>query len=268
MAGITKSLGTKHVFDKFYTQPHIAKLCIEALSLKKYDLIIEPSAGSGAFLNQLPKEKTIGFDLDPEAENVTQKDWFTVTPKDLPIAYKILVIGNPPFGIQNNIALAFINHAATLADTVAFILPRSFRKESLQNRVSPKLHLVKEILLPSESFTLNGESYNVPCVFQVWENKNSLRVIDKVKQISPHFKFVRKNESPDLAIRRIGGHAGKVGKDLTVSDNSNYFIKVTNGDVASFMEKVNDLNFDSRFDTVGPRSLSKKEITELINKSL
>jgi predicted RNA methylase len=135
--GTTKSQGQKHALDKFYTKSHVAKACLELLDLGAYDLIIEPSAGGGAFSDPLfagPSPNVLAFDLDPENPGVHQQDWFEYTTRG-PAA--TLVVGNPPFGQQCSLALAFINHAFETvgAQTVAFILPRSFRKPSVQSRV-------------------------------------------------------------------------------------------------------------------------------------
>ena len=44
--------------DKFYTIPSYSKKCIDTVFnlYDNWDLIIEPSAGNGSFLTQLPKE--------------------------------------------------------------------------------------------------------------------------------------------------------------------------------------------------------------------
>ena len=47
--------------DKFYTIPEISAKCIHTIGTKydwcKWDLVIEPSAGNGSFLSQIPTEK-------------------------------------------------------------------------------------------------------------------------------------------------------------------------------------------------------------------
>jgi len=45
----TKSLGRKDVYDRFYTKHDIVDLCLSYIDVAKYDMIIEPSAGNGAF---------------------------------------------------------------------------------------------------------------------------------------------------------------------------------------------------------------------------
>ena len=42
-------MGKKCDLDKFYTKDSIATKLIKHINLKKYDLIVEPSAGGGIF---------------------------------------------------------------------------------------------------------------------------------------------------------------------------------------------------------------------------
>jgi len=51
--------------DKFYTIPTYSKKCIDKIcelyDIKKWDLIVEPSAGNGSFLNQIPSNNKIRY---------------------------------------------------------------------------------------------------------------------------------------------------------------------------------------------------------------
>ena len=42
---------SKYGLDQFYTKVNVAEKCLSTLSLNEYDIIIEPSAGEGAFFN-------------------------------------------------------------------------------------------------------------------------------------------------------------------------------------------------------------------------
>ena len=129
--GITKSKGHKEVNDKFYTKSEISKMCIDMLDLSEFDLVIEPSAGNGSFSKQI--DNCIAYDLVPEDETIYQQDFFELDITQFK-GKKVLTIGNPPFGIQNNLAIRFFNKAAEYSDTIAFILPKSFMKESIQKK--------------------------------------------------------------------------------------------------------------------------------------
>ena len=137
-----KTKNTKEVreegLDKFYTIPSYSKKCIdkvfELYDKTGFDLIIEPSAGNGSFFNQLNCDNKIGIDISPENENIVKMDFFDYTPH--PPINNILVIGNPPFGKISSIAIKFFNHAAKWANVIAFIIPRTFRKPSVHNKLN------------------------------------------------------------------------------------------------------------------------------------
>ena len=116
----TKSLGQKDTLDKFYTQPKVAWECIEFLgNIADFDCIIEPSAGNGSFSNQIIN--CIAYDIQPDNEAIQQADWFLLEKEQFKKYKNILVIGNPPFGQQNTLAIKFFNEAAKFANVIAFI---------------------------------------------------------------------------------------------------------------------------------------------------
>lgn len=256
----TKSNGQKDILDKFYTNADIAKQCINFIdNFSTYDCIIEPSAGNGSFSSQINNCKA--YDLAPEAENIIQADWLNLDKTIFNSYNNILVIGNPPFGQQNNLAIEFFNESAKFANTIAFILPLSFKKESVQMRLNNLFHLRKEYILNTNSFTLNGIAYNVPCVFQIWDKTNEARQIKTNMVKNCPFIFTNKANA-DFRIQRVGGNAGKASLDLNRSEQSNYFVKMIDNSITveDMIIKINNTIFPSINYTVGPKSLSKSEL--------
>ena len=45
---------------------------------------------------------------------------------------KMHIIGNPPFGRQSSLAIKFIKKSCEFCDSISFILPKSFKKDSLK----------------------------------------------------------------------------------------------------------------------------------------
>jgi hypothetical protein len=266
----TKSNGQKDILDRFYTMPETVMKCLQLIDFNKYDCIIEPSAGSGNFLAQFPENIcTFGFDISPAAENITKADWLQLDKTQFNNYQSILVCGNPPFGQQNTLAINFFNEAATFCDTIAFILPLSFKKDSIKNRLNLNFHLEQEIVLDDCEFILCNEDYiKVPCVFQIWTKQAVARKPIKLRTTTELFDFVDKTDA-DFRIQRVGGNTGKASFDLTKSPSSNYFIKnntaMTNDE---FVEFVNQLHFPTIEYTVGPKSLSKGELIAIIEEVL
>lgn len=79
--------------NKFYTSTKLAKKLINRINIDKYDLIIEPSAGDGAFSKQI--NNILAFDLFPESADIVQQDWFILDKEQFKHYKNILVIGNP-----------------------------------------------------------------------------------------------------------------------------------------------------------------------------
>lgn len=272
-----------NAMDQFYTSPSVAATCID-LILKhvphaKKHTWLEPSAGNGSFLRNVPpRVKKIGFDLDPKSPDILKQDYLESAWTPV-ITAPILVFGNPPFGKQSSLAKAFISKSCTFADAIAFILPKSFTKPSMFNAFDLKFHCVHSAELPRDSFVLNGEPYDVPCVFQIWQKKKEDRAVEAaIPAIG--FKYVKVNANAnanadeptseyDIAFRRVGVYAGKCFMNdgaTKYNAQSHHFLKfddVCIPFIDSIVEKINAHTFPSN--TVGPRSLSKSEINAVLN---
>lgn len=264
--GITKSKGNKHVLDKFYTKSNIVDECLSYIELETFDCIIEPSAGSGAFSDKI--NGVYAYDLLPESDSITKADWLLLDKSQFSEFSNVLVVGNPPFGTSGSLAYSFIVESMKFADTVAFILPKGFKKDSMKNRIPLNFSITVEVDLPKNSFTLDREDYSVPCVFQVWTKTNELR--DKVtyKNVTDLFKFAKKCDA-DFRIQRVGGSAGKATLNKEASEASNYFVVNTSEYSSEFLiETINSLLFPSIDHTTGPRSLSKGELIYCLESAL
>lgn len=264
----TKSKGRKDPLDKFYTSTDAVKQCLKQLDLSIYDCIIEPSAGNGSFLKELRKQTSnvFGYDIQPEAEEIINTDWFKLD-KSIFAEYKnILICGNPPFGQQNTLAIKFFNEASIFCDTIAFILPPSFRKQSIQSKLNPHFWLIKDIEITNNEFILpNSNKITVPCVFQVWEKRNEKRIVVATKEENKYFVFCKK-EDADFRIQRVGGNAGKADVNLNYSVQSNYFVKnISSLPNSQLINIINSIEFTNITDTVGPKSLSKIELITQFN---
>jgi hypothetical protein len=180
---------------------------------------------------------------------------------------KIHVIGNPPFGRQSSMAINFIKKSAEFCDSISFILPKSFKKESLKAHFPLSFHLIIETELPENSFLVEGKEHDVPCVFQIWQKKSEERI--KKEKLKPiNFKFVNKSEPHDISFRRVGVYAGKIDTETTdKSVQSHYFIKFTKKINKEVFNALNNITFDTN-NTVGPKSISKQELMEKYNPIL
>lgn len=256
--------------DQYYTKLSVARDCIDSIittfpEASEYQWI-EPSAGNGSFLKALPAHiRAIGIDLDPKMDHILKGDFLVWEPSS---DARRVFFGNPPFGKQGSLAKQFIQHAAKYADVIAFILPKSFVKPSMSRAFPSKFHCILEKELPKDSFEVNSVAYDVPCVFQIWQKKSEDRSkCEPVKEIG--FKYVKASEDYHIAFRRVGGKAGTCHLNSGGPFNlqTHYFLKLDNQVKSQrLLDAVNKHVFPSN--TVGPRSLSKGEVNEVINRLL
>jgi hypothetical protein len=172
--------------DKFYTHPDIAKKFVDIINdnfpLQDFDLVLEPSAGSGNILKYLP-QGSIGLDLEPESENIIKQNFFDYESPYHPILNNIRIacIGNPPFGsgYLNPLAKAFFNHAATFSELIAFIVPAKWQTSwKVQFQLNDSFGLYFSEILPKNSFVFDGDAYDVPCCMQIWSKTNPKKLED------------------------------------------------------------------------------------------
>lgn len=271
----SQSKGLKrNTIDKYYTKCEIVDKCVnifkEMVQINDDDLIIEPSAGNGSFIESIKSltDNHLFYDLHPENEEIIEQDYLELDASNFILFNQVHIIGNPPFGRQSSLALKFIKKSITFCDTISFILPKSFKKDSLKKRFPLDFHLVHEEDLPSNAFLVNGEEYDVPCVFQIWQKKEFYRI--PINKLEPYcFQFVKKYENPDISFRRVGVNAGTIDTNIEEkSIQSHYFIKFINK--KSLGENLCNLYMiDYEFNnTVGPKSISKQELISKFNNVL
>lgn len=253
----------KSDLDKFYTKEEIAKSLISKIDFSEFDVVIDPSCGAGAFYTNIPHKSKIGIDILPHIEGVITADFLNWNTSEL-IGKKILTITNPPFGKQGSLALKFIKKAAEFSDTIAFILPLSFAKDSVKDKIPQNFHLEYEEILPDDSYLLDGKSYSVKCVFQIWKKDDTIRQISE--KVEPRgFRYTKDPSRAHLSIRRVGVYAGKAFLDTTKSKQSHYFLILDNPiDSSKIISQLQNQSWTDL--TVGPRSISKDELNRVLNR--
>ena len=260
--------------DKFYTRLEVVDSCLVAVrqyvTIHRHDLVFEPSAGNGAFIGGIQSMASHGlfYDLEPEHPAIVQQDFLTGDYSDLKERFRrIHVVGNPPFGRQSSMAIRFIKKSCEFCDSISFILPRSFKKNSLQRAFPLFFHLEYQMDLPEKSFLVDGVEHDVPCVFQVWIKKSNPRAL--VEKLEPlHFEFVDKREA-QVSFRRVGVNAGLMDTNLEEkSPQSHYFLRFHHPKpLATILQQLSHARFDHE-NTVGPRSISKQELIAQFNPLL
>lgn len=265
--------------EQYYTADALARQCVDFLinnvGLSKFDVILEPSAGAGAFYNLLPPEKRIGIDLEPKCDGVKKMDFFEWKPARQ--ARCILTVGNPPFGQRAGLAIKFILRSCEFSDCVAFILPRSFNKYTFQDRVPANFHLVASF--DCDNFVNEeGASVSVKSVFQVWQKKEFPRKKEVKAASHPDFQLkhchLSRVSEKDMelvrgaypfAIPQVGAKF-LIKNSADVKAGSYWFVKPNAAHVREVFEKL-DFGFLTGMNTAFT-SLSKKDIVRAYNDAL
>ena len=271
----------RNIIDKFYTKNDIVNMCYNYIQTYlnisyENDLIIEPSAGNGAFISYIKKLSSnyIFYDIQPEYDEIILQDYlqFDINVninKDLKAKCNTIhIIGNPPFGRQSSTAIKFIKKSCEFCNSISFILPKSFKKDSLIKHFPMNFHKIFEIDIPEKAFLLDNKEYNVDTVFQIWEKREYNR--DSILLLEPyHFIFVNKFDNPDISFRRVGVYAGKIETNIEEkSIQSHYFIKFTNNKtIKENIDALSIIKYDFN-NTVGPKSISKQELIVKFNPLL
>ena len=271
----------KEGLDKFYTLPEFSKKCIdkvcELYDITGWDLIIEPSAGNGSFLNQIPSNNKIGIDIFPEHQDIIKQDFFDYHP--LPVHKNILVIGNPPFGRVSSLAIKFFNNSAKWANVIAFIIPRTFRKTSVQNRLNNMFHLVYDEEIPNNPCCFYPVM-SVKCCFQIWERKDIERAFVDLPKTHTDWEFLQlgkkdENGQPtpplnaDFALRAYGGKIGELKTEglRELRPKSWHWFK-TNIDKNTLINRLSQLDYSNSLNTARQNSMGRAELVNIYSEYL
>lgn len=183
--------------DKFYTKADLAKSLyfktLKTLNLTGEELFLEPSAGSGNFSKLLKNVEA--YDLKPEDSNIIQADFLKTELN----RNDYISIGNPPFGSRCGLAIDFFEKCAKHSKAIAFVVPVTFLKWSVQSLLNEDFSLVYSEQLDENSFTFMNEDFELRCCFQIWVRKSDfpnmedLRIKSRPSISHPEFKIWQHN---------------------------------------------------------------------------
>jgi predicted RNA methylase len=258
--------------EQYYTPKELAeKLISEVLGLVP-DLakrtVIEPAGGTGSFIKaaqSIGVTEFLSFDIEPKHSLVKKADFLVkkFSAKDA------VTISNPPFGRNNSLSIPFFNKAAEHSEFICFIVPRSWRKWSVINRLDRRFHLIADhdILIDYEDDLgerLSSRTSLSTC-FQIWQRKAELRPIIKVKDMGLIAKCGP--DEADVALTIFGFGCGKVRTEFERKPNSTVmFLRVIHPEALAALKSV-DFNRFSK-NTAYTAALALPEINYLLNERI
>jgi len=270
----TKRPGNRRVTGKeqFYTPTDLSlELTMKVAELiKDFETrtVIEPAGGTGSFIKaakSLGVKKVISFDIEPKSDGVVEADFLNA---ELTVSNAI-TISNPPFGRNNSLSIPFFNKAAHHSEYIAFIVPRSWRKWSVINRLDRNFHLIHDEELAIDYVDDFGEMLwqkaRLNTCFQIWQRRDVQRELVKVEDHGLISKV--KPDQADVALTVFGYGCGKVKTSFDRVPNSTVmFLKVHDKRVIPALNKVDFSRFYKN--TAYTEALSLPEIRYLLNEEI
>lgn len=256
--------------EQFFTAPAVVSACLDLLNKyidpDSFSLWLEPAAGAGAFLHRLPEERRLGLDIEPLHREISRQNFLEWRPQ--PTHKRIITIGNPPYGQRAALAFRFIEHASHFSEVIAFILPRSFKKWTFQNRMPERFHLVAQ--LDCEEFVdPQGKLCTVKSVFQVWVKRDTPRALIELPESHNDFQMRHAHLSRvstvelaslreyDIAIPQVGQNfLPRAPRELT--RGSYWFIRLLSPTARQHFDELDFSFLDGQ--NTAHKSLSKRDI--------
>ena len=266
--GNTRVTGKEQYYTPVETALQLTRRLASMVPNLAQRTVIEPAGGTGAFIDaatQLGVTDFLSFDIEPKHPQVKKANFLL---KKL-TAKNAVTLGNPPFGRNNSLSIPFFNHAAAHSDYIAFIVPRSWRKWSVINRLDRNFHLVDDFDLQLDYVNAEGQHIDakkrLATCFQVWERRSELRpliaVLDKglVSKTTP--------ELADVSLTVFGYGCGQLKTEFERKPNTTQmFLKLEHPQV---LEALGSVDFSRFFkNTAYTEALSLQEINYLLNEAV
>ena len=268
-----KQLGNTRVTGKeqYYTPAATADQILDNVktllgNVEQFPLI-EPAGGTGNFIESALRvgfSTILSYDIEPH-HPLVQKGSFL--DQDLQIQGAVTV-SNPPFGRNNSLSVPFFNHAANHSELIVFIVPRSWRKWTVQNKLDRRFHLVKDddltINYEDQSGNLLSKKSLLRTCVQYWrKSPNELRRIYAVQDqgVIQRTSYA----DADASFTLFGYGCGTVKTEFERKPNTTQmFIKLKH---PRALEAIQSVDF-SRFylNTAYTEALSLHEINYLLNE--
>ena len=269
-------LGNRRVTGKeqYYTPVELAaaltREVVAVIGSLDGRVVLEPAGGTGAFLKAARAEgasEFISFDIDPKFDGIERGDFLTKTVR----VNNAIAISNPPFGRNNSLSIPFFNKAANHSEYICFIVPRSWRKWSVINRLDRRFELVAdhdiEIDYVDDQGTRISRQLLLKTCFQIWRKlpEGQFRPIYRVRDTGLISKV--KPEDADIALRVFGFNCGRVLDEFEPVANSTLMFLKLNDDRA--LAALRSADFQRFFkNTAYTEALSLQEINYLLNEAV
>lgn len=258
--------------EQYYTPKNTAEMCFDIINSilpsHKDFIWLEPAGGTGSFIDVIESNghsNIVSYDIEPKHPKV--KLTVDFLNEDLSSLKNCVTLTNPPFGRANKLSIPFFNKCATVSDYIGFLVPKSWRKWSVINRLDSRFHLIKDLDLDVDFIYDNDgdrkSKGKLNTIFQVWEKRdykrNKIAVEDR--------KYITKTnpEQADVSLTIFGRGCGKVKTDFPrIANTTQMFLKLNQNWV---LEALMNVDFSRFYNNVAfVEALSIQEINYLLNE--
>ena len=258
--------------EQFYTPSELAHTLVErveaVLGSLRGKVVLEPAGGTGSFIEAVRAKgaaEVISFDIEPLHEDVALGSFLD---QQLEVQ-NLITISNPPFGRNNALSVPFFNHAAGVSDAICFIVPRSWRKWSVTNRLDLNFELVFDQDLDIDYVDSTGESISdksrLATCFQIWKRTPTPRTPVKIKDMGVIEKV--SPEDADVSLTIFGYGCGNLKQNFErVPNTTQLFLKLNHPKALAALESVDFSKFYKS--TAYTEALSLQEINYLLNEEI
>lgn len=259
--------------DKYYTPIDLANYCwdkvLEIIGEENISEVIEPSVGSGNFLQHPIGFVHFAYDIEPECQSNTthiiKGDYLS---QDINYLWGRLVIGNPPYGRCLNMAQKFFKKSVDIADYIAFILPIS-QLNNIQSMY--EFDLIYSEDLGKRMYT----DRELHCCLNIYRRPQSGELNSKPKTKLQDITIYRQDcngyENKDFDIRMCYWGDGSAGKILKDGEHysGEYKIKINNDKLKQqIINVLNSFDWKSYLNCIAMRKIQQFHIVDVLIKSI
>ena len=265
--GNTRVTGKEQYYTPNETAQEVFKNLLEMVPNLSSRVFIEPAGGTGSFIDaalEVGIKEIISYDIEPHHPKVKAGDFLLQQIH----AENAITVTNPPFGRNNSLSIPFFNHSAKISEYIVFVVPRSWRKWTVQNKLDRRFELVRDDDLTINYVDVNGEhgykNNNLRTCIQYWKRSDTkLRPIYAVEDMGIISKC--KFDEADVSLTIFGYGCGTVKTDFPRKPNTTQMFLKLNHPKA--LEALQSVDFSKFFNhTAYTEALSIVEINYLLNE--
>lgn len=258
--------------EQFYTPSATAEQVVNDF-LSKFPQMrsrtwVEPAGGTGTFIDAAIKAGVLdvhGYDIEPHHPLVHAADFLALRPS----LDGVVCFGNPPFGRNNALSVPMFNACARISEMIVFIVPRSWRKWSVLNRLDRRFHVVDDNDLNVNYVDVDGidkyeRSTLLTCV-QSWKRQDEPRSLVKIEN-----RDIVQRCGPldaDASLTIFGYGCGKVRTEFPRKPNTTQmFLRLIHPQALEALQAVNFQKFSTN--VAYTQALAFSEISCLLNEHI